>query len=59
VHHEALVKKKLSLASSLWTLGIRCYVCDLHLSVDDVLEVAADCGATFVAILHDTEGSVR
>ena len=59
VHHELLVKKKLNLAHQLWSLGIRCFVCDIHLSVDDVLEVATETGASFVAILHDTEGSIR
>ena len=53
------MSKKLSLANQLWSIGIRCFVCDIHLSVDDVLEVAADCGASFVAVLHDTEASVR
>jgi hypothetical protein len=43
----------------MWSLGIRCFVCDIHLGVDDVLEVAAECGASFVAVLHDTEASVR
>ena len=59
VHHESLVKKKLELADKLWSHGIRCFVCDIHLSVEDVIEIASDCGASFVAIILDSEGNAR
>lgn len=59
MHHESLVRKKLELAKNFWMLGIRCFVSDIHLSVDDVVEVGLECGASYVVILHDSDAPAK
>jgi len=59
VHHESLVRKKLELAKNFWMLGIRCYVSDIHMSVDDVVEVGLECGSSYVVILHDSDAPAK
>jgi hypothetical protein len=53
------VRKKLELAKNFWMLGIRCFVSDIHLSVDDVVEVALECGASYIVILHDSDAPAK
>ena len=56
---KSVTKRILEIASSLWLAKVRCFICDMHDTVDEAQDIALDMGASFLVILHDEEGIMR
>ena len=58
-HSSSVTKQKLELAKNLWQKNIRCSVCDMSMSIDDVEDLAQECGATCIAIFQENDQRLK
>ena len=54
-----MTKQKLELAKNLWQKNMRCTVCDIGMSIDDVEDLAQECGATCIAIFQENDQRLK
>ena len=58
-HSSSVTKQKLELAKNLWQKNMRCTVCDIGMSIDDVEDLAQECGATCIAIFQENDQRLK
>lgn len=47
------------MAGRMWSLGLRCLVCDMCHTLDEAQEMARELSAAFIVVVRESEGTVR